>query len=111
VQREAIEQELEKAGWELDYGFSGHLLIGGAGDLSILVPWRDGHAVAPQYELYDAHRNLACRVGMIPDPLRAQITPSHKNSLGGLLLRRTGAMMRLQLQSAARLKHQRPPKG
>jgi hypothetical protein len=74
VQREAIEQELEKAGWELDYGFSGHLLIGGAGDLSILVPWRDGHAaVAPQYELYDAHRNLACRVGMIPDPLRAQM--------------------------------------
>jgi hypothetical protein len=74
VDREAIEQELEKAGWDLDYGFSGHLVIGSAGDLSILTPWTDVQDVTPQYyELYDAHRNLACRVGTIPYPLRAQM--------------------------------------
>lgn len=74
MERGAVEQELEKAGWELDYGFSGHLLIGSAGDLSILTPWRDVHAVAPQYELYDAHRNLACQVvGVIPAPIQAQM--------------------------------------
>jgi hypothetical protein len=74
VDREAIEQELEKAGWDLDYGFFGHLVIGSAGNLSILTPWTDVQDATPQYyELYDAHRNLACRVRTIPDPLRAQM--------------------------------------
>lgn len=71
MEKEAIEQELVKTGWEVDYGFSGHLVIGNAGDLSILTPsqaWQD--AVA-KYELYDAHRNVVCRVEVIPTPLRA----------------------------------------
>ncbi len=72
MEKEAIEQELVRTGWEVDYGFSGHLIIGNAGDLSILTPsqtWQ-GAAVA-EYELYDAHKNIVCRVGMIPTPLRA----------------------------------------
>ena len=72
--REAIEQELVRAGWEVDDGFSGHLLIGNAGDLSILTPWGDKwSAAAPQYELYDVQRNVDCRVGVIPTPLRARM--------------------------------------
>ena len=71
MQREAIEQELEKAGWALDYGFSGHLIIGNSGDLYILFPYHMWQGANPQYELYDAQRNVACRVGSIPTPLRA----------------------------------------
>jgi hypothetical protein len=46
----AGEQESEKAGWEVDEGFSGHLLIGSAGAVSVLTPLGDGHAVATRYE-------------------------------------------------------------
>jgi hypothetical protein len=73
MNKEAIEQELERAGWVVDYGFSGHLLIGSAGDISILTPWRDTQVVAPEYELYDAYRNVACRVRIVPTPLRADM--------------------------------------
>ena len=38
-------------------------------------------------------------------------TPSHKNSLGGLQPRRTGAIVCLQMPSGARLKNQRLLKG
>jgi hypothetical protein len=46
----ARDQESEKAGWELNEGFSGHLFIGSAGAVSALTPLEDGHAVAPRYE-------------------------------------------------------------
>jgi hypothetical protein len=75
VKKEAIEQEVARAGWEVDIGFSGHLIIGNAGDLSILTPsqasWQD--APPPVYELYDAQRNIVCRIGVVPTPLRAEI--------------------------------------
>jgi hypothetical protein len=74
VNKEAIEQELERTGWELDHGFSGHLIIGNSGDLSILAPWSDEQVVAsPGYELYDARKNIVCRVRVIPMPLRAKM--------------------------------------
>jgi hypothetical protein len=47
VEREAIEQEVMRGGWEVDYGFSGHLIIGNAEDLSILTPLRIGEARLP----------------------------------------------------------------
>jgi hypothetical protein len=47
---EARDQESEKAGWEVDEGFSGHLFIGSAGAVSVLTPLGDGHAVATRYE-------------------------------------------------------------
>jgi hypothetical protein len=73
VENEAIEQELARAGWEMDYGFSGHLIIGNAGDLSILAPPQAWWSATPEYELYDVQRNIACRVGVIPTPIRAEI--------------------------------------
>jgi hypothetical protein len=71
VPREAIEQGLERAGWEMDHGFSGHMVIGNNGDLSILIPSQAWQGAVPEYELYDAQRNVVCRVGVIPTPLRA----------------------------------------
>ena len=73
MSRETIADELTRAGWEVDYGFSGHLLIGVAGELSLLIPWwswRDFHS---EYELYDVQRNLVCRVGEILSPLYAEM--------------------------------------
>ena len=71
--KEAIEHELERAGWKVDDGFSGHLLIGSAEDLSILAPWEDRWGAAPEYEIYDAQRDVVCRVGVIPTPLQARM--------------------------------------
>jgi hypothetical protein len=73
--RETMEQELARAGWEVDDGFSGHLLIGNADDdLSILIPWSNEGEAAPQYELYDAQRNIVCRmIGVVPTPLQARM--------------------------------------
>jgi hypothetical protein len=72
--REAIEQNLISAGWEVDGGFSEHLLIGNAGELSILIPWwarRD--AEDAEYELYDAQKNRVCRIEAVPTPLQARM--------------------------------------
>jgi len=52
-----------RAGWEVDYGCLGHLVIGNAGDLSILIPSEPWQGAPPIYELYDAQRNIVCRVG------------------------------------------------
>jgi hypothetical protein len=73
VEKEAIEQEVMRAGWEVDYGFLGHLIIGNAGDLSILTPSQAWQGAPPVYELYDAQRNIACRTRVIPTPLRAEM--------------------------------------
>ncbi|MCA1717927.1 MAG: hypothetical protein LC781_14280 [Actinobacteria bacterium] len=71
--REAIEWELADAGWRVDNGFAGHLLVGNAGDLSILVPWRAWRGADPAYELYDVEKHVACWVRVIPTPLRARM--------------------------------------
>jgi hypothetical protein len=73
VEKETIEQEMVRAGWEVDYGFLGHLIIGNTGDLSILIPSEVWQGARPMYELYDAHRNIVCRVGVIPSPLQARM--------------------------------------
>ena len=70
--KEAIEQTLVTAGWEVDGGFSGHLLIGNAGDLSILTPWWAWRGADPEYELYDVQRNLVCQVEAVPTPTQAR---------------------------------------
>jgi hypothetical protein len=73
VDREAIEQELVDAGWEVDSGFAELLAIGNVEKLSILVPqwaWQDG---TPLYELYDVEKNLACWVWAIPSPFQAAL--------------------------------------
>ena len=70
---EAIEKEVVEAGWDLDYGFLGHLIIGNAGDLAILIPSEAWQGARPEYELYDTQRNTVCRVGVIPSPLQARM--------------------------------------
>jgi hypothetical protein len=37
ISREEIEQSFLEAGWELDGGFSGHLVVGEDSELSILA--------------------------------------------------------------------------
>jgi hypothetical protein len=69
--QEDIEQGLADAGWELDGGFSEHLVIGYDGDISILVDRRSWDGDDPAYELYDMMRHLSYRVREIPTPNRA----------------------------------------
>ncbi len=71
--REAIERELASAGWRVDDGFAGHLLVGNAGKLSVLVPWRAWRDADPSYELYEVEKHVACWVRVIPTPLRARM--------------------------------------
>jgi hypothetical protein len=71
VDREILEQELTRAGWEVDGSFSGHIAIGNAGNLCILIPERSWQGIDPVYDLYDVEKNTACWVRMIRTPLRA----------------------------------------
>jgi hypothetical protein len=71
VDREAIEQNLVDAGWEVEGGFAEELTIGNTEDLCILVPqwaWQDE---VPLYELYDVEKNIGCWAWVIPTPLQA----------------------------------------
>ena len=68
-----LEQELARAGWELDSTFSENLIIGNANNLCILIPdwsWQDAD---PVYELYDVDKNVAVWVRTIPAPFRAEM--------------------------------------
>jgi hypothetical protein len=71
VDRAALEREVVSAGWEIDGGFSEHLVIGNAGDLCILLPERSWQGADPEYELYDVEKNVACWVRVIPTPFFA----------------------------------------
>ena len=73
MDREILEQELTRAGWEVDSTFSEHLAIGNAGNLCILIPEQSWQGADPMYELYDVGKNTACWVRMIPTPLRAEM--------------------------------------
>ena len=70
---EEIEQGFASAGWEIDDGFSGHLVIGYSGDnLSILFyrkMWRADDE--PVFELLDHLRNVTYWVREIPTPRQA----------------------------------------
>jgi len=75
VDPKEIEQSFANAGWELDGGFSGYLVIGYNRDgLSILAPEEacetDGD---PIFELVDHERNVTYRVQEeIPTPQQAR---------------------------------------
>ena len=71
MNREILEQELARAGWEVDSSFSEHLAIGNAGNLCILAPEQSWQGADPVYELFDVEKNIACWVHRIPTPLRA----------------------------------------
>jgi hypothetical protein len=71
VDKEILEQELARAGWEVDDNCSEHLVVGHAGNLCVLSPERSWQGADPVYELYDVRKNTACWVRTIPTPLRA----------------------------------------
>lgn len=68
VNQGKIDRSFADAGWELDGGFTGHLVIGHDGDLSILANlrlWDDTH------ELYDVERHLTYRLREVSTLQRA----------------------------------------
>lgn len=71
MDRGALEREVASAGWEIDGGFSEHLIIGNAGNLCILIPERSWQGADSEYELYDVEKNIACWVRLIPTPFFA----------------------------------------
>ncbi len=71
MNRKEIEWGFIDAGWELDGGFSGYLIIGENGDQSILAhQWAWG-TEDPVFELSSRHRDLAYWVRESPTPQRA----------------------------------------
>ncbi len=69
--QEEIERGFIKAGWELDGGFSEHLLVGEYDELSILAHRWVWGAEEPVFELCDRERDLAYWVEEIPTPQQA----------------------------------------
>ena len=72
-----MEQELNRAGWEVDNNSPEHLALGNAGNLCVLVPEQSWQGADPVYELYDVEKNTACWVHRIPTPLRAAMLLDH----------------------------------
>jgi hypothetical protein len=71
---EEIEQRFANAGWDIDNGFSGYLVIGYSGDyLSILARREKVFEAAndPLFEILDHTRNVTCWVRGIPNPHQA----------------------------------------
>ena len=70
--REEIEQAIKDAGWRLDGGFAGDLLVGNDSTVSILAPrWVWGFD-DPVFELWDEERNLSYWVREMPTPQQAK---------------------------------------
>ncbi len=69
--REEIERGFVDAGWELDGGFSGYLIIGENGNQSILVHRWTWETEDPVFELSSRERDLTYWVREIPTPHQA----------------------------------------
>ena len=69
---EEIERSFVEAGWELDGGFSGHLVVGETSDLYLLAHKRIWGTNEPVFELSDTERNLTYWVDEIPTPTEAK---------------------------------------
>jgi hypothetical protein len=78
---EEIEQRLASAGWEIDGGFSGHLVIGCSDDnLSILAHREAFEAPGedPLFEILDHKRDVAYWIRDVPTPAQAaQLISKH----------------------------------
>ena len=69
---EKIQQRFASAGWELDGGFSGYLVVGYNGDgLSILAYKGAWETYEPIFELQDHENNLTYGVQELPTPRQA----------------------------------------
>ena len=71
---EEIEQRFASAGWDIDDGFSGHLVIGYSSDALSILAHREHTSESaddPGFELIDHVRNLTCWAREIPTPRQA----------------------------------------
>jgi hypothetical protein len=71
-----VERRFADAGWAIDNGFSGHLVIGYSGDTLSLMARREevfeSPAEKPLFEIIDHMRDLTYWVSEIPTPRQAQ---------------------------------------
>jgi hypothetical protein len=71
-----VERRFANAGWDIDDGFSGHLVIGYSSDtLSIIAARKEvfeSAAAKPLFEIIDHIRNVTYWVSEIPSPQQAQ---------------------------------------
>lgn len=71
-----VERNFANAGWNIDNGFSGHLVIGYSGDTLSLIASRkevfETAAAKPLFEIIDHVRELTYWVSEIPTPQQAQ---------------------------------------
>ena len=71
-----VERNFANAGWNIDNGFSGHLVIGYSGDTLSLIAGRkevfESAATKPHFEIIDHVRDLTYWVSEIPTPRQAQ---------------------------------------
>ena len=73
MKKAEIEQAVKDAGWELDGGFEGHLVVGEDRHLSILVPRWAWETDEPAFELCDGEgeEDVTYWVREVPTPERA----------------------------------------
>ncbi len=67
-----IEQRFASAGWQIDNGFEGYLVLGDSGNISILAhrgAWGTNDSL---FELLDHQRNITYWVEEVPTPQQAQ---------------------------------------
>jgi len=78
MKREEIEQAIEAAGWRIDEGFSGQLLVGNDSTVSILAHRWVWGSDDPVFEISDEQTDLTYWVREIPTPHRAsQLIEEH----------------------------------
>jgi len=82
---EVIEQRFASAGWEIDGGFSGHLVIGCSGDTLSILAHREAFESADEdplfFEILDHRRDATYWVREVPTPAQAaQLLGEHGKS-------------------------------
>jgi hypothetical protein len=82
LNQEEINQEFDRAGWELDGSFYKHLIIGYTEGLSILAYHQAWETEDPEFQLCDHENNLTYWVREIPTPQQAaQLLREHGEPL------------------------------
>lgn len=71
--KEDIEQRFATAGWDIDDGFSGYLVIGCSADATSILSHKESYdGDDPIFELLDHVRDVTYWVKEIPSPQRAK---------------------------------------
>jgi len=76
VIQEVIEQRFASAGWEIDSGFSRHLVIGCSSDTLSILAHREAFESGdenPLFEILDHSRDVAYWIREVPTPAQAAL--------------------------------------